>query len=166
VKPARTLKKLKKWVRKGGHLVLTDAALKLLPKLKIVPKAAVGKQLLGAGHVNVDEWTDPYMKGVHGTASQTYYEVGLGYSVDEDSSPHWTVDKTAWEEARGKSVAHVDDAERIGLGRVRLGKGTIAIFGALLPPATEKFDHYYGLADYAVSVAGGQILNNILRLAR
>ena len=43
---------------------------------------------------------------------------------------------------------------------------TVGIIGALLPPATEKFDHFFGLADYAVSVAGGQILNNMMAAGR
>jgi hypothetical protein len=163
MKKRSTVRALKRWVKRGGNLVLTDAALKLLPRLGIVGKKAIGKQLLGAGHLDIDNFNDPYLTGVHETASQTYYEVGLGYSVDEDSSPHWTVKKGRWKKAKGKAIAHIDDDTRVGLGRLRYGRGTIAVIGALLPPATEKFDHYYGLADYAVSVAGGQILNNILR---
>jgi hypothetical protein len=154
---------LRRWVKKGGNLVLTDAALKLLPRLGVVGKKAVGKQLLGAGHLDIDKFKDPYLKGVHETASQTYYEVGLGFSVDTDTSPHWTVKRGVWKKASGKRVAHIADEKRIGLGRLRYGRGTIAIIGALLPTATEKFDHFYGLSDYAVSVAGGQILNNMLR---
>ena len=41
----------------------------------------------------------------------------------------------------------------------------VGIIGALLPPATEQFPHHYGLADYAVTVTGGQILNNMLAAA-
>ena len=87
-------------------------------------------------------------------------------AVDEDASPHWTVKRGAWTKRKGKVFAFIEDETRVGLGRMRFGKGTIGIIGALLPPATEKFDHFFGLADYAVTVAGGQILNNMLAEGR
>ena len=119
-----------------------------------------------AKHVNIDKRKDPYVKKLHSTASQTYYEVALGFPPEE-RAPHYTVGKTAWEKAGGKSIAHVgDDENRIGLGRVKVGRGTIGIFAAVLPTQTEKFDHFYGLADYAVTVAGGQILNNMIMFGR
>ncbi len=63
-------------------------------------------------------------------------------------------------------VATVGGDDRVALGRVRVGKGTIGIFGAVLPSATEEYDHLYGLADYAVTVAGGRILENMMKLGR
>ena len=162
----RTAKTLKRFVRRGGNLVLTDAALKWLPRLGVVRKKAVAKHLYNAGHLDISGWGDAYLKEVHHTARQTYYEVPLGYSVDEDASPHWTVARAGWEKRKGKSLAYIDDEARIGLGRMKFGKGTIGIVGALLPPATEEFDHFFGLADYAVTVAGGQILNNMLAFGR
>ena len=162
MKSRRTFKALKRFVRKGGNLVLTDAALKLLPRLGLVGKGAVARNLYNAGHLDITGWDDRYLKGVHHTASQTYYEVPLGYSVDEDASPHWTIDQDAWTGRKGISLAYIEDETRVGLGRVKLGRGTVGIIGALLPPATEKFDHFFGLADYAVSAAGGRILHNML----
>ncbi len=73
---------------------------------------------------------------------------------------------TAWEGAGGKTVAYITDEARVGLGRIKLGKGTIGIIGALLPVPTERFDHFFGLADYAVTIAGGQILNNMIAAGR
>ena len=166
LKRRKMVKALKAFVRKGGNLILTDRALKMLSKLGIVPKKAVAKQRYNAGHIDIDDMKDPYTRKIHTTASQTYYEVGLGYSADADVSPHWTVAKDAWKKAKGKSVAHITDEERIGLGRVKLGRGTVGIFGAVLPPATEKYDHFYGLADYGVTVAAGRILNNMIRFRR
>jgi hypothetical protein len=157
---------VKRFVRRGGNLVLTDSALRLLPKLGVVGKGAVSRRVYTAGHVNPTAWEDPYLRKVHHTASQTYYEVPLGYSLDDDTSPHWIVARGPWEEAGGKSIAHVDNEEEIGLGRVKMGRGTVGIFGAVLPDPTERFDHWYGLADYAVSVAGGQILNNMIAFRR
>jgi hypothetical protein len=76
------------------------------------------------------------------------------------------VARGAWEKRKGETLAYIEDETRVGLGRVRIGKGTIGIIGALMPPATEKFDHFFGLADYAVTVAGGTILNNMLAEGR
>ena len=160
---ARKLTKtIRRWVRKGGNLVLTDKAIKMLKPLKVVPGSAIANRRYNAGHVDVESWDDPYMKGVHTTASQTYYEVPLGYSLSQDTSPHWIVDRDAWEKAGGNVVAYVTDEQQVGVGRVKLGKGSIGIFGAILPTATEKYDHLYRLADYAITVAGGQILDNMI----
>ncbi|MDQ3953313.1 MAG: hypothetical protein M3279_10190, partial [Actinomycetota bacterium] len=63
-------------------------------------------------------------------------------------------------------IAHVENEEEIGLGRVKVGRGTVGVFGAVLPNPTERYDHFYGLADYAVTVAGGQILNNMIAFRR
>jgi hypothetical protein len=156
---------IERFAKAGGNLVLTDRAVKLLAKLGVVPKNAIEKWVYTAGHLNIDDFDDAYIKGVHTTASQTYYEVALGFSVDEDSSPHWVVGKAAWDKAKGVSVAHVEDVNDIGLGRVRYGEGTIGFIAALLPRATETFDHFYGLADYSVTIAGGQILNNMIEFA-
>jgi len=154
---------LHQWVRRGGNLILTDQALQVVAKMGLVKKRAVKKTLMGAGHIDIHQWDDLYVKGVHPTASQTYYEVPLGFTVDSDSSPHWTIARSAWRKARGKSAAHLEEENRIILGRAKLGKGRIGIFGAVLPQPTEKYEHFYGLADYAVSVAGGQILNNMFK---
>lgn len=162
----RVVRALKGFVEGGGNLVLTDRALKLLPRLGIVPTAAVTKQIHNAGHIDIEEPEDRYLKKVHTTASQTYYEVPLGYSVAQDSSPHYVVERAAWEEAGGESIAYITSEDEIGLGRVKVKKGTVGIFGAVLPDPTEKFDHFFGLADYAVTVAGGQILNNMIALGR
>jgi len=159
---AKMVRGLKSFVRAGGNLVLTDRATKLLKRLDVVKGSAISKKIYGAGHINIEDFDDAYMKKVHTTASQTYYEVPLGYQLDQDSSPHWVVTREAWEEAGGTTIAYIETETDVGLGRIEVGKGTIGIFGALLPQPTEKFDHLYGLADYAVTVAGGQIFNNMM----
>jgi hypothetical protein len=162
----KTVRALKKFVKRGGNLILTDEAVTGLGPLDIVPKQAVDKQVDFAGHVDIENFDDPYTEGVHSTGSQTYYEVPLGYPADPESAPSWTVDRTAWENAGGESIAYVTDEERIGLGRLDVGKGTLGIFSAILPDPTEKFDHFYGLADYGVTVTGGQILNNMIAFGK
>jgi len=160
------VRKIKRFVRAGGNLVLTDRAVRLLGPLGLVKKGAIQKRIYTAGHINIDDFSDPYTRKVHHTASQTYYEVPLGFSVAEDSSPHWIVKAGALSKAKGKAIAHIEDETDIGLGRIPLGRGTIGFIGALLPQPTEKFDHFFGLADYAVTVAGGQILNSMIAHGR
>ncbi len=170
-----TAQALKAFAEAGGDLILTDKALKLLEQLSIVPAGSVTTSLWQAGHVDVEDFDDAYTQGLHTTASQTYYEVALGYRANgsgDRQSPHWSVARAAWEDAGGVTVgsvgAQVVPAIGAGttiLGRIPVGQGRIGILGALLPPPTEKFPHHYGLADYAVTVTGGQILNNMLAAA-
>ena len=164
-KPAakrRAVKALKRFVKKGGNLVLTDKAVKLLAPMKIVKKKKIQRRVYTAGHVNFEDMNDPYTKKVHTSASQTYYEVPLGFDINEDTSPHWIVKRPAWNRAKGKVQAYIEDESEVGLGRVKVGRGTIGIIGALLPQPTEKYDHFYGLAGYGLTVAGGQVLNNMI----
>ena len=160
------IRRIERFVRRGGNLVVTDRAVRLLGRLGVVKRSAIQKRIYTAGHIDISDFEDPYTRKVHTTASQTYYEVPLGFSVDEDSSPHWIVKQAALEKAKGKAVAYIEDETDIGLGRIPFGRGTIGFIGALLPQPTEKFDHFYGLADYAVTVAGGQILNNMIAHGR
>lgn len=166
VRHRRFTRVVEDFVKGGGNLILTDRSVKFLSRLGIVGRKTIRMNKYNAGHVDIEDFSDPYTRGVHHTASQTYYEVGLGYSADADASPHWTVARRAWRKAGGKTVAHITEENRVGLGRVKLGKGTVGIFGAVLPNQNEKEHHFYGLADYAVTVAAGQILNNMIRLGR
>ena len=158
----RAIKALKKWVKKGGNLILTDKAVKLLPRFDIVNRKKIKRRVYTAGHVNFEDFRDPYTRDVHTSASQTYYEVPLGYSIDTDTSPHWIVKRRPWRKAGGKVQAHIEQENEVGLGRVKYGRGNIGIIGALLPQPTERYDHLYGLTGYAVTVAGGQVLNNMI----
>ncbi|MGH2710613.1 MAG: M14 family zinc carboxypeptidase [Actinomycetota bacterium] len=151
---------IRAFVEDGGNLILTDEGLKLLEVLDLAADGSVTKTLTNAGHVDITNFNDPYAEGLHTTASQTYYEVLLGYTVT-NNAPHWSVPTAAWETAGGISVGTVASG-RTALGRISLGEGQVGILGALLPPPTEKNAHHYGLADYGVTVTGGQILNNML----
>ena len=161
-----SIDELRRFVRRGGNLILTDRAVKLLAPLGVVKAKKIKRRVYTAGHVNFEDFNDPYTRDVHHTASQTYYEVPLGFSIDSDTSPHWIVKRRAWRKAKGKIQAHVEENSDVGLGRVRYGQGTIGIIGALLPQPTERYDHFYGLTGYAVTVAGGQVLNNMIGFGR
>ncbi|MEA2452938.1 MAG: hypothetical protein QOG04_1648 [Actinomycetota bacterium] len=161
---------LKTWVEQGGNLVLTDGALQVLADLGIsgIDASKVTLAKYNAGHIDIDDFDHPFTQGLPDTASQTYYEVPLGFSVQSTGtkeSPHWTVDKAAWQAAGGTHVAHSTATTGTALGEIALGQGTVRIIGALLPRASEGFDHFFGLSDYGVTVTGGTILNHMLETA-
>jgi hypothetical protein len=54
----------------------------------------------------------------------------------------------------------------VTLGELRLGKGTIRVIGALLPMPTEQYYHPFGLANYALTYTGYQVLQNSLQWTR
>jgi hypothetical protein len=97
-------------------------------------------------------------------------------SPTKNSSPIWSVSRAAWEKAGGTTVGTVDppsdrkggaegtDTNKTSIGVMKLGRGKIAIFGALLPRPTERFDHWFGLNPYTISIAGQTLLLRALGL--
>ncbi len=160
------------FAKAGGQLVLTDRALGLLDDLGVVPADALTVNRTDAGHVDfVAPLGDhPFEEGLVGAPSQTYYEVMLGYP-SRVQAPNYGVVRTAWEEAGGTTVATVGeqdgDSPNTALGQLDRGKGRLTIFGAILPQAVESLPdvetpHPHGLASYAVTITGGQVLDNVL----
>lgn len=96
---------------------------------------------------------------------QTYEPVSLGYSLNEGGSPVWYVLQGAWDQARGKqrAVASGQAQGEITVGEIKYYGGRIRIVGALLPDPTKKYYHPYGLADYALTWAGYQLLQNLVQ---
>ncbi len=173
---AAYVKALDDFAGSGGQLLLTDRALGLLDDLGVVDEAALTVNKTDAGHVDfVAPLGDhPYEKGLVGAPSQTYYEVMLGYP-SRVQAPNYGVTRTAWEAAGGTTVATVGPQGRsspnTALGTLRRGKGQITAFGAILPQAVESLEdvetpHPFGLASYAVTITGGQVLDNILAFTR
>lgn len=181
-------RKLKKWVKRGGNLVLTDKAIKMLARMKIVKgKGSVNVQKFYAGYINFATaekevtYDDPLAKKINlpGAAEgqggdevhrrQTYEPVPLGIAIqspdgdDANNSPVWAVSSTAWNKIKkARAVGTSGSTDRVTYGEIKLGKGRIRIIGALLPNPTAKFDHPYGLANYALTYAGYQVLKNSL----
>ena len=105
-------------------------------------------------------------------------------------APNWGVEQGAWEAAGGETVATIsrDTADDFptarpgdpstALGRVDRGEGQVVVFGSILPQAVETIDrdgdgendrdlpHPFGLADFAPTIGGGQVLDNILAFDR
>lgn len=177
--------RLERWVRSGGNLVLTDRALKMLEAMGLVKKGSVKRRLVYAGYINFATakrevtYEDPLARRIDqpGAAEgssgdeqhrrQTYEPVPLGYSLN-DKAPAWYVEQRAWSKAGGlqRAVGTTGDLQSVSLGEIKLGRGRIRIVGALLPMPTERFYHPYGLADYALTWAGYQLLDNLLTWRR
>ena len=155
---------LKSYAAAGGQLVLTDRALQLLPRFTAVTPAQVTRLTSNAGHIKFGALDHRWEQDLTPTASQTYYEVPLGYTAT-NQAPHFGVNTAAFQAAGGRSVGTFSTTVTT-LGEMPLGKGSIAVFGAILPTQTQANRHDYGLADYGVTVAGGQVLNRILGQTR
>jgi hypothetical protein len=162
------VRNLKAFAAGGGQLVLTDKAVDLLDDLGVVTEKDLTLQRTNAGHVDFVDGDHPLKKGLFGTPSQTYFEVPLGFPAT-NQAPHYGVTRATWEAKGGTTVGTVGDSTV--LGELPLGKGRLLAFGAILPQPIEALanvetPHPEGLADYAVTIAGGQVLHNALSFRR
>lgn len=177
---------LKSFVNGGGNLVLTDGALKMLPKLIDLGTTRIPVSHGYVGYSDLQR-NHPLAHDLLVTARQMYDPTGLGYPLlmerdgywqegDEqsgsttfNSAPIYAVDRDAWEAAGGVTVGTVDppaeketsegQAEDLtNIGLLEQGKGRIVIFGALLPQPTEDYPHWFGLNGYTISAAGQTML--------
>jgi hypothetical protein len=158
---------LRSFVRNGGQLLLTDAAVPWVKYFGVSGDNVLRTVKTNAGHIDFGTLDNAWEKGLTSTASQTYYEVPLGFAPRNDA-PHFGVTTTEWTRLKGTTVGTVSDAAGAftALGSMPYGKGNVAIFGALLPTPTEENEHVEGLKDYGVTITGGQVLNAILGYKR
>ena len=155
------------FVRGGGQLLLTDGAVPYVRHFGVNGDDALRETKTNAGHVDFGDRTHAWERRLMESASQTYYEVPLGFAP-RNEAPHFGVATDVWAAKRGVTVGTVgsgDDAFT-ALGSMPYGKGQVAIFGAILPTPTEENDHVEGLVDYGVTIAGGQVLHAILEYRR
>jgi hypothetical protein len=89
--PASVYPRLSVWVRQGGNLVVTDRALKLLPKLGLGTQAAPLVVSHRNGYVGYADFnhSDPWLAGLPTHARQTYDPVGLGYPLLMQRDAYW-----------------------------------------------------------------------------
>jgi hypothetical protein len=180
--------KLREFVEAGGNLVLTDGALQALPSMGVVAPTAVGRSFFYAGFIGFtrdggssDTYDDALAENVDqpgaaegaGHRHQTYEPVPLGMDIGSRTScsgaqctaPAWTVSQPAWEGVGGRTVG-TTGTNRASFGELKLGQGVVRIIGALLPMPTDRYYHPYGLANYAVTYSGYQVLKNTLQWNR
>jgi hypothetical protein len=159
------------WVRKGGNLVVTDAAAPLMADIGLLPndEGVIRVDDRYVGSVEFADRDHPLAQGLRGVARQTYDSVPIGYAFPPagELCPNWSVSTEAWEAAGGEVVGHLatgsttpPDTSRTTYGQARLGEGVVRFLGALLPQPTEEYLHPYGLQNYAVTYTGYTLLQN------
>ncbi|HEX8002342.1 MAG TPA: M14 family metallopeptidase [Mycobacteriales bacterium] len=167
VDPVAYRKALQAFVKNGGQLVLTDAAVPYARNFGLSGDSITRSTKTNAGHIDFGDLTHEWEKGLSDTSSQTYYEVPLGFSPTS-SAPHYGITTAAWAAAKGVTVGTVSDDEGAftALGHLPYGRGRVSIFGALLPTPTEEEDHVEGLKDYGVTITGGLVFHSMLGYRR
>jgi hypothetical protein len=150
---------LKKWVEKGGNLVLTDRALRVLHKIGVVDKAAVSNVKVYQPYADIQDFEHPMVAGLRPNARQLVEAAILGYCIGNECSPMTVVDEAAFTDAGGHVVGTTGDG-RVSVGELELGKGLIRIIGGALPRPTEEYDHRYGLRDYGLTYSGLYLMEN------
>jgi hypothetical protein len=177
---------LRGYAERGGNLVLTDGAVRNLAWMGLIGRGFINDFSVYAGYVAFtrddvsDTYDDPLAANVNqpgaaegpGFRHQTYEPVPIGYAItpadddsDLNSAPVWGVDQIEWERLGGRT-AGTTTADQVTLGEMAVGDGVIRVVGALLPMPTEQFYHPFGLANYAVTYSGYQVLQNALQWER
>jgi hypothetical protein len=152
---------LSAWVRKGGNLVLTDRALKAVQKMGVVPKDSVSNILVYQPYTDIVDFEHPMVQRLRPNARQLVETPPLGYCIGNQCSPMTVIEQAAFEEAGGHTVGTTGEG-RVSVGELTLGNGAIRVIGGALPMPTEKYDHRYGLRDYAMTYTGLYIMENSL----
>ncbi|HEX9713746.1 MAG TPA: M14 family zinc carboxypeptidase [Actinomycetota bacterium] len=171
---------LSAYTRSGGTLVLLDGAMQAVPTLTGDPDLEVRRiheyaGWMGFNNANGPTYDDPLAKDVNvagaaegsGNRHQTYEPIPIGYSIDNPeptqsgAAPVWGISDAAWDNAGGRTVARVESQFTV-LGELAFGKGAIRVAGALLPSPTERYDHPFGLASYALTWTGWQVFENLV----
>jgi hypothetical protein len=178
-KKAAYYKNLRRWVMRGGNLVLTDRAMHALGKLEVVPADAVEDIRVYQPYANFRDLEHPMTQGLRSNARQLVEAATLGYGIGDDESPMTVVDTAAWEEAGGHVIGttsttltgedpavdrNLDDGSLTSVGELELGKrgGRIRVVGGALPMPTETQDHRYGLRNYALTYSGLFLMENAI----
>jgi hypothetical protein len=175
--------KLKDYAARGGNLVLTDGAARALSHLGVgkvgdVKPVAVYAPYIEFNNSGTPTYADPLAANVNqpGAAEgpsnrhQTVEPVPLGYAIQDAAGSNastsfvWVVTRDAWTAANGRVAGTVGD--QVALGEVTQGKGRIRFVGALLPDPEERYDHPYGLANYALTYSGWQVFENVVQWHR
>lgn len=177
---------LREFADGGGNLVLTDGAVRNLAYMDLVPRGMINTFSVYAGFIGFTPdggttatYDDPLAANVNqpgaaegpGHRHQTYEPVPIGFAIqnpdgaDFNASPVWAVDQIAWQEAGGRTVG-TTTADQVTLGELAVGQGVVRVIGALLPMPSERYYHPFGLANYALTYSGYQVLKNTLQWER
>ena len=179
---------LKSWVQSGGNLVLTDKAVHALGDMGIVAKTAVSNISVYQPFANFADFDHPLTAGLRPNARQLVETGPLGYELGSETAtgsgsgangaPMTAVATDAFEAAGGHVIGttgltysgqdpaidrNLDDGSLTTVGELKLGDGKIVVIGGALPMPTEKYDHRYGLRNYAMTYTGLFLMENAIR---
>jgi hypothetical protein len=170
--------RLNDFVAAGGNLVLSDDALRAVEWMGVVADGAVGRSGVYAGHVafttdggSNETYDDPLAAGIDraGAAEgvmhrrQVVEPVPLGYEVGGDQL-QWWVNTGAFTGAGGRVAGTEQSSQsenRVTLGEIGVGDGTIRVLGSFLPFPTTANYHPFGLGSYAVTDNGYILAANL-----
>lgn len=120
---------IRAFAERGGNVVLTDGALRLLPRLAKIEDGAIGRRSAYVGFSDLDR-AHPWTAGLYKRARQTYDPVGIGLpllmerdqywpcnpacdaSPTTNSAPVWSVARDAFEAAGGRTIGTADVTEQ------------------------------------------------------
>lgn len=164
---------LDEFVDAGGNLLLTDAGVRLLGALDnglVDGEAYDSAEDFVVETYDVANFTDkdlehPLLTDVREIQNELWKGAPLGYEVTGEAPMH-LIDEAAFEEsAEGEaSVAgHTDDYVAAGsiTEAADSGRG-VHVVSSLLPPATQRNLHPFGLQAYAVSFLGNLVFTSAL----
>ena len=175
---------LRRYVEGGGNLVLTDGAIKALAHMNVVERKFIRSFTQYAGYIgftpdagDTDTYADPLAANVdqpgaaegEGHRHQTYEPVPIGFPIQDEGGADYngsfvtTIDQPEWEK-RGGRTAGTTTAQQVSLGEIKVGQGQVRVIGALIPMPSQESYHPFGLASYAVTYTGYQVLNNALQI--
>ena len=156
------------WVERGGNLVLTDSAIRLLSEIGAIPDANIRQVNVYQPYANFPDHGHPMLKGLRANARQLAEYTLIGYPIGNSASPMTIVDASAWTSAggtvvgtTGNSSGSSDSGTQVSVGELPVGDGLVRITNGLETP-TEVNDHRYGLKDFALTYSGLYILENAL----
>ncbi|HYN36023.1 MAG TPA: hypothetical protein VEV82_03510 [Actinomycetota bacterium] len=115
------------------------------------------------GQAETDELDD-----VENHRHQTNEPVPIGIAIedangsDQFNSPVWFVEAAEVDAAGGEVVGTTSDFTNASLGEINHKGGVVRWVGGVLPDPSEKFDHPFGIANYAPTYSGYQIIQNLL----
>lgn len=153
------------WVQAGGHLLVTDSALRFFEGVGF----DVRRVDTYLGHTDVQDWDHPLVAGVDWDARVTGEGPAIGMQVGRHY-PQWVVDVPSGASAGFEVVGTTEGGA--SLGRYVAGEGTVDLLGGALPRPVQDHapcggqcagvDHRYGLAGYSVSAFTYWIVANSL----
>ena len=114
------------------------------------------------GQAETDELDD-----VENHRHQTYEPVPLGIAIenpdgsDAFNSPVWYVEANLRSQTRGETPSEPRTTSPTSRSARSSTRVAVSWIGGLLPDPSEKFDHPFGLSNYALTYSGYQLIQNV-----